>query len=47
MTVFVCGQEVEDIWCGIYDAWMSRLGHRNVRLETKRKNRELFASTVR
>lgn len=42
MTVFVCGQEVEDIWCGIYDAWMSRLGHRNVRLEPKGKNRELF-----
>lgn len=42
MTVFVCGQEVEDIWCGIYDAWMSRLGHKNVRLEPEGRDRELF-----
>lgn len=42
MTVFVCGQEVEDIWCGIYDAWMSRLGHDNVRLEFPGRDRELF-----
>lgn len=42
MTVFVCGSDVEDIWCGIYDAWMSRLGHKNVRLELPGKNRELF-----
>ncbi len=33
MTVFVCGEEPEDVFCGIYDAWMSRLGHENVRLE--------------
>lgn len=42
MTVFVCGQEAEDIWCGIYDAWMSRLGHKNVRLEPEGRDRELF-----
>ena len=42
MTVFVCGEEVEDIWCGIYDAWMSRLGHKNVRLEPQGRDRELF-----
>lgn len=33
MTVFVCNGETDDIWCGIYDAWMSRLGHQNVRIE--------------
>lgn len=42
MTVFVCGEEPDDIWCGIYDAWMSRLGHANVRLEPVGCNRELF-----
>lgn len=42
MTVFVCGDEVEDIWCGIYDAWMSRLGHANVRLEPRGRDRQLF-----
>lgn len=42
MTVFVCGEEAEDIWCGIYDAWMSGLGHANVRLEPAGCDRELF-----
>ncbi|MGL5435037.1 MAG: TIGR03915 family putative DNA repair protein [Lachnospiraceae bacterium] len=42
MTVFVCGEQVDDIWSGIYDAWMSRLGHANVRLEPEGCNRELF-----
>lgn len=42
MTVFVCGEEVEDIWCGVYDGWMSRLGHSNVRLEPAGCSRELF-----
>lgn len=42
MTVFICGWEVEEIWCGIYDAWMSRLGHKNVRLEPPGRDRELF-----
>lgn len=42
MTVFVCGPEVEDIWCGIYDGWMSRLGHENVRIELSGREPELF-----
>lgn len=42
MTVFICREQVDDIWCGIYDAWMSRLGHANVRLEPEGQNRELF-----
>jgi len=42
MTVFICKEQVDDIWCGIYEAWMSRLGHANVRLEPEGRNRELF-----
>lgn len=43
MIIFVCGEEPEDIWCAIYDAWMSRLGHGNVRIEPDGENRELFS----
>lgn len=42
MTVFICGEEPEDIWCAVYDAWMSRLGHKNVRIEPAGADRELF-----
>ena len=42
MVVFLCGEETDAIWCGIYDAWMSRLGHENVRLEPCGWDRELF-----
>lgn len=42
MTVFICGDQVDDIWCAVYDAWMSRLGHANVRLEPVGCNQELF-----
>lgn len=43
MTVFLCGETVDDIFCGIYDAWMSRLGHEHVRLELPGGDRELFS----
>lgn len=43
MTIFLCGESVDDIFCGIYDAWMSRLGHGNVRLELPGGDRELFS----
>jgi len=33
MTIFQCGDSLEGILCGVYDAWMSRLGHGNVALE--------------
>ncbi len=48
MTVYVCGAEFESILCGIYDAWMSRKGHENVRLEIRGTNQdmELFADYV-
>ena len=42
MTIFVCKESVDDIFCGIYDAWMSRLGHKNVRLELTGGDSELF-----
>ena len=35
MTVFHCEDSPDGIFTGIYDAWASRLGHRNVRLEVK------------
>ncbi len=47
MTIFVCRDDFNSILCGIYDAWMSRAGHENVRLETREegngKTRWLFA----
>lgn len=42
MMVYICKEQVDDIWCGIYDAWMSRLGHSNVRLEPEGRNLELY-----
>ena len=32
MVVFVCEDSFEGILCGVYDAWTSRLGHKNVKL---------------
>ena len=43
MTVFVCHDSFEGILCGVYDAWMSRLGHANVALELEnRGNLKMF-----
>lgn len=33
MVVYQCQDSFDGILCGVYDAWMSRLGHENVRLE--------------
>lgn len=33
MVVYQCKDSLEGILCGVYDGWMSRLGHENVRLE--------------
>lgn len=33
MTIYLCEDSFEGILSGVYDAWMSRLGHKNVRLE--------------
>ncbi len=43
MTIFVCKDSADGIFCGVYDAWMSRLGHANVRLELPGRDRELFS----
>lgn len=41
MTVFLCGPEPEDIFTAVYDAWASRLGHDNVRLEIDSEQRQM------
>jgi probable DNA metabolism protein len=33
MTIFLCDGTPEGIFSGIYDAWSSRIGHKNLRLE--------------
>ncbi|MEG0814019.1 MAG: TIGR03915 family putative DNA repair protein [Clostridium sp.] len=33
MVTFLCRDEFNSILCGVYDAWMSRLGHAHVKLE--------------
>ena len=33
MTIFTCSDTFQGILCGVYDAWTSRLGHKNVALE--------------
>ncbi len=44
MTVFTCSDTFEGILCGVYDAWMSRLGHDNVCLELENTgNIRMFA----
>lgn len=44
MVIFLCENSPEGILCGVYDAWMSRLGHKNVKLELDGEyNYELFS----
>ena len=44
MVVFVCEDSPEGIFTGVYDAWNSRLGHENVRLEVQGEyNYSLFS----
>lgn len=44
MIVYQCQDSFDSILCGVYDAWMSRQGHANVRLElADRGNIEMFA----
>lgn len=33
MTVYICEDSLDGILCGVYDAWMSRKGHAQVRLQ--------------
>lgn len=44
MVIYLCKDSPEGILCGVYDAWMSRLGHRNVKLELEREyNYQMFS----
>lgn len=44
MVIFQCQDSFDGILCGVYDAWTSRLGHKNVKLElADRGNIEMFA----
>lgn len=44
MTIYECPDEFNGILCGVYDAWMSRLGHEHVKLALRgRGNLEMFA----
>ena len=44
MVIFLCRDSLEGILCGVYDAWMSRLGHDNVKLQLDSEyNYEMFA----
>lgn len=45
ITVFVCEDSLDGILTGVYEAWDSRLGHSNVRLEIMQEiTMELFCS---
>lgn len=47
IRVFQCEDSLTGIMTGVYDAWDSRLGHANVRLQTARdQNMELFCEYV-
>lgn len=42
-TIFLCQDSLDGILCGVYDAWMSRIGHKNVKLQLENSgNMELF-----
>ena len=40
---FLCDDTMEGIFTAVYDAWASRLGHANVKLQVRGGTMELFA----
>ena len=47
MTIFLCENSLYGIMTGVYDAYASRLGYDNIKLQTEDEmNRELFAEYV-
>ena len=47
MYVFVCHDDPDSIFTAIYDAWASRLGHKNIRILAKEpENYELFCEYI-
>ena len=48
MTVYLCRDDIDGILCGVYDAWMSRKGHANVKLQLEScGNLEMFCTYER
>lgn len=48
MYVFICENSIEGIFTGVYDAWASRYGHRNLRLTIEEpQTYELFCEYIR
>lgn len=47
-TVYMCDSSVEGIFCGVYDAWVSRKGHANVKLKLMEEEdtMELFCQYI-
>lgn len=44
MKIFLCEDSIDGIFTAIYDAWASKLGHSNVKIEVEAENTlELFA----
>ena len=35
MTSYICKNSFEGVLCGVYDAWMGKKGHSQVRLDTE------------
>lgn len=47
MYVFQCEDSIDGIFTGVYDAWASRLGHKNIRLSScKNENLTLFSEYI-
>lgn len=47
MRIYLCEDSLEGIMTAVYDAWASRLGHENVRLELQGEyNLELFSEYI-
>ncbi len=48
MNVFLCNDDTDSIFTAIYDAWASRLGHKNIRIFAgEPDNYELFCEYIR
>ncbi len=43
MVVFLCSEEIDSIWSGIYDAGVSKIPKNNLRIEVGGFDQELFA----
>lgn len=47
MYTFICENSIEGVFTGVYDAWASKYGHKNIRLITGNvDNYELFQEYI-